>query len=365
MATAETEAEIRNELEEIIEVLEAGKEASTSAEREELLQRLVYRTKSATDNVLHPLFTKRGVCALGRWAFENGASIEWRTALRCLTNVFLRSAPTRQVFVDEGYVKQTISLMKNGDPDDELLTTSILLHCSTGTSLDLGPNFEQDDLAGIVNTNVSRHVRATTPSSSGLSASGTATLALLSTLSLHYESQAYRFLESLTPILEILNNAPMLSPPLQPPVSSLVACLASIPIQASQSFPESAVDKLADILESGILAYGTGGGRELMSLFIALLRLAQSESVAAQSQLRARLLPSDQDWAKPLGQGDSLPHKLIHLATTSAAAEVRGISMVVLFELSNKNESEFVRNVGPSNAAEFLASRGPSSQREI
>ncbi|KAF7547201.1 hypothetical protein G7Z17_g7897 [Cylindrodendrum hubeiense] len=364
MASLETETEIQNEVEEIIEVLEAGKDACTSTEREELLQRILYRTKSATDQVLHPLFNKRGICALGLWAFENTASIERRTALRCLNNVLLRSAPARQLFVDEGYPKQTIDLMKNGEPDDELLTTSILLHCSTGTSLDLGPNFEKDDLAGIINTNVSRHGRAASSSPSGLPTSGTATLALLSTLSLHYETQAYRFLESLTPILDMLNNAHILSPPLQPPASSLVACLASIPIQASQSFPEAAVDKLADILLSSIIAYSAGGGIELMSLFITLLRLAQSESAAAQSRLRARLLPSDQDRATPLGQGDSLPHKLIHLATTSTAAQVRGISMVLFFELSNKDEPELVQNVGSSNAAEFLASRGTQVPQE-
>ncbi|KAH7163587.1 guanine nucleotide exchange factor [Dactylonectria estremocensis] len=356
MATIEAEAEIQNEVEEILEVLEAGTEVSTSAEREELLQRLLYRTKSTTDQALHLLFAKRGVCALGRYAFESRASSEWRTALRCLTNVLLRSTPSRQVFVDEGYAKQTISLMKNGDPDDEILTASILLHCSTGTNLDLGPNLENDDLAGIINRNVARHAKAASQSSSSLGMSGTATLALLSTLSLHYETQAYRFLDSLSSILELLDKATINSPPLQPPVTSLVACLASIPIQASQSFPDSAVDKLADILESSITAYGAGGGRELMSLFIALLRLVQSELATAQTRLRTRLLSSDQDKAASSGQAESLPQKLVHLATQSTAPEVRGIAMAVLFELSSKNESEFARNVGSENAAGFLAS---------
>ncbi|KAH7171505.1 guanine nucleotide exchange factor [Dactylonectria macrodidyma] len=325
-------------------------------EREELLQRLLYRTKSATDQVLHLLFAKRGVCALGRYAFGNSAFREWRTALRCLTSVLLRSIPSRQVFVDEGYAKQTISLMKDGAPDDELYTASILLHCSTGTNLDLGPNFEHDDLAGIINRNVARHGEAASQPSSSLAMSGTATLALLSTLSLHYETQAYRFLDSLASILDVLDKAPINTPPLQSPITSLVACLASIPIQASQSFPESAVDKLTDILDSSITAYGAGGGRELMSLFIALLRLAQSESTGAQTRLRARLLRSGQDKAASSSQEESLPHKLIHLATQSPAPEVRGIAMVMLFELSNKDESEFERNVGSDNAVRFLAS---------
>lgn len=95
-----------------------------------------------------------------------------------------------------------------------------------------------------------------------------------------------------------------------------------------------------------------------MPLLMILLRVAQSKSPAARSRLHEHLLPSDQDRVRPLGQGDSLPHRLLRLAATSMQAGLREIVLTLYFELSDKDPSQFVHNVGFGNAAGFIASQG-------
>lgn len=157
----------------------------------------------------------------------------------------------------------------------------------------------------------------------------------------------------------MLDETQVASPPLQPPVSSLIACLASLPVHKVQSFPELAVEKLTDILRLAIPAYARPGWeRDLMPLLVVLLRIAQSDSPTAHTGLCEYLLPVAQDRAVPLGQGDSLPHALLRLAATSMEAELRELVLSLFFELSGKDSSQFVSNVGFGNAAGFLASRG-------
>ena len=157
----------------------------------------------------------------------------------------------------------------------------------------------------------------------------------------------------------MLDEAPIASPPLQAPISLLIACIASLPVHKVQSFPELAVEKLTDILRLAIPAYAQPSWeRELMPLLLVLLRVAQSESHIAHSRLREYLLPTTQDRTVPLGQGDSLPHILLRLGATSMEPELRELVLSLFFELSNNDSSRFVSNVGFGNAAGFLASRG-------
>jgi hypothetical protein len=86
--------------------------ANIGADCEEWLRRLLFHTRSSADGDLSPLFTRRGIRVLGRYAFESGASNKHPAALRCLNNILVRAVPTRQLFVDEGYPGKVVELMK-------------------------------------------------------------------------------------------------------------------------------------------------------------------------------------------------------------------------------------------------------------
>lgn len=87
-----------------------------SIECKELIELLLPHTRSSSDQSLRPLCTKRGLDVLGCYAFDHAAPIERRIALRCLNNILVRDASTRQVFVDEGYPQKVVQLMKVLNP---------------------------------------------------------------------------------------------------------------------------------------------------------------------------------------------------------------------------------------------------------
>ncbi len=70
--------------------------------------------------------------------------------------------------------------------------------------------------------------------------------------------------------------------------------------------------------------------------------------------MQSVLLPSNEERAQPLGKSDTLASCLLRLSTSAVAPNVReGISSL-LFEISNKDATSFVRNVGYGFAAGFL-----------
>lgn len=205
--------------------------------------------------------------------------------------------------------------------------------------------------------NILRHAQLSTRNTDE-PASALASLRLLSTLAIQYEAQAHRFLPALHPILDMLSTAVILSPPLQPPVSLLVSCLASIPIEQGHSFPNSGVDRLMQILLLTFDSAPPSRERELLPLFMTLLRIAQSGLSQARERLSEHLMPSSGDRDEPLGKGRSLPHQVLKLSGSSVEAELRELILLVFFELSDRNPAHFIRQVGYGNAAGFMAARG-------
>lgn len=153
-------------------------------------------------------------------------------------------------------------------------------------------------------------------------------LKLLYNLTAHCPHQAYLFFESLLPILKMLNNVPIHSPPLQPPVSWLINSLVHLDLEdkeARQStqnplFPQFDsnlnVDRLACILNLAVRAYNDEGIDNQGSPPVqVLLRIAEFAPPDPKAYLGALLVPSDQDRERVFGKGDSLPARLLRLST--------------------------------------------------
>lgn len=182
---------------------------------------------------------------------------------------------------------------------------------------------------------------------------------MLSTLGARYESHAGLFLESAEPIMEMLSKLPILSPPLQAPVSIVVNCLPVLPLDQAKSTPLAGVDKLVELLHACISHYGAlDKDGEFLPLLFAFHKLSQLAPGDVKSRLKERFLPTDEDRAQVLGRGDSIPHKLLSMTNNVMFSEVREVVMSIFFELSDQNPNLFVHNVGFGNAAGYLSSKG-------
>ncbi|KPM42265.1 hypothetical protein AK830_g4254 [Neonectria ditissima] len=286
---------------------------------------------------------RESVAIISRCALEapNVSPTTRHLALRCINNIFCLSKPTRQLFVDLGFPKALIELMQSDDADDVSLSMRLMLLCSVDTTIDLTPYFEGGNLAEIININISRHAR------DAFSPSIAPTLNLLSTIGANrkYESQTHRFLDSLPPILEMLEKAAIPSPPLSSPVSLLISSLLAIPF--NEELPTSIVDKLVDILDLA-LPTNLDNGEDTdstVSPLMALLLRAASQPVT-KIHLHSRMIASDHDRTTILGRGDSIPHRLIRLSTEITAPNLKQLTALLLFKLSDENPRQLIDNVG-------------------
>merc|ERR1711881_769082 len=69
------------------------------------------------------------------------------------------------------------------------------------------------------------------------------------------------------------------------------------------------------------------------------------------------LLPADVERDKPLGKSDTLSSRLLKLSTTATTPALRTSISAMMFEVSDSNAENFVKNVGYGFAAGFLMSQ--------
>lgn len=125
---------------------------------------------------------------------------------------------------------------------------------------------------------------------------------------------------------------------------------------------------MVELLKDCISFYGTnytsktGEQAEYLPLLFSFQRITKSEAEEAKTHLKQYFLPTDEDRKQVLGKGDSLPHKLLSMTDMSSGpeAELREVIMSIIFELSDKNPSQFVHNAGFGNAAGYLSAQGIS-----
>lgn len=70
--------------------------------------------------------------------------------------------------------------------------------------------------------------------------------------------------------------------------------------------------------------------------------------------MQTLLLPSNEERAQPLGRSETLAAYLLRLSTSPVAPNLRESISSLMFELSDKDATSFVRNVGYGFASGFL-----------
>lgn len=196
------------------------------------------------------------------------------------------------------------------------------------------------------------------------------TLKLLFNLTQYYPHHSPSFTPSLPHILRILCGLELPSPALQPPVSYLINALLNLDLIVEDDsthsasgpfFPESDpkcnIERLIHILDNTVrcpihpeeeLERSTP---PLISLLRKVFDIAPAE---IKTHIKTRLLPSDNERTEALGRSESLASHLLRLSTSAAAPNLRETLSQLLFDLSDRDATTLVRNVGYGFASGFL-----------
>lgn len=305
-----------------------------------------------------------------------------REALRCLANAFLLHEPSRQVFVDLGYAPKAAERLKGESSDDEFLISRILFYLTYGTDLDFNALIDNNGLADSINLHISRHarlysknVRRRSTSTIDHEAAMSETCKLMFNITYHYPDSVSKFTPAIEPLITALLQHTVPEPPLQPPTSYLLNALLNLDLKATEKktsldrearsspmFPysdaESFVDRLVSILDSAIRKQPERDLDQAAAPLCTLLRrLYELATPQTKDFMRRLLLPNDKDRERPLGQGDTLSSRLLRLSNSPNLPSLRGNISALLFEMSDKDATRFVQNIGYGFASGFLMSQ--------
>ncbi|KAI4274318.1 MAG: hypothetical protein LQ337_004012 [Flavoplaca oasis] len=322
-----------------------------------------------------PLFRPQGVKTLSRHSFDSNSLVTSREAAKCLANVLLLESKTRQMFVDLGYPVKAAQRLKNDNKEDELLNTRILFLITYDTAFDFSELFDEYQLAESINLNIVRHSKSYSKSGRRDSPTPIDTQALSETLKLLFNLSQYypRHLSILArcapSILKILNRTHLATPVLQPPVTYLVNALLNLslyyddkPLKDSDPnpyFPKPDqycnIDRFISILDNALRTYTEEQLETLVTPLVTLLRkVFEFAPSHVKPHMQTALLPSNSERSQPLGQSNTLASRLLRLSNSPVAPSLRESVSSLLFELSDKDATSFVRNVGYGFASGFL-----------
>ena len=316
-----------------------------------------------------------------------------REALRCLANAFLLNEPCRQTFVDLGYAPTAAERLKVDDRDDEFLISRILFLLTYNTQIDFEKLVDQTQLAESINQHIARHAKVFS-SKSGRRKSETTpmedmslveTLKLMFNITYYYPDLVSKFTASIEPLVRLVVNHPLPSPPLQSPITYILNALLNLDLASAErktpigpetrssplfpySNPEQVADRVTSIFNKAIVTMPENEFDQAAAPICTLIRrmyeLAQPQM---KEWMRWIMLPRDKDRDKPLGVGDTMAARLLRLSCSPGLPTLRENISSLLFELSDKDASKFVDNIGYGFAAGFLMSHNmevPSTAAE-
>ena len=177
------------------------------------------------------------------------------------------------------------------------------------------------------------------------------------------------FSTSIPDILKILYRRKVPKPALQAPTNYLINALINLDLENKKTtifttnplFPEVEpkcnAEHLINILDHAINDYREAELDQLASPLVALIRkVFEIAPDGVQRSMQSLLLPSDEERNKPLGRSNTLSSRLLNLSTSPLAPSLRESLSSLFFELSGKDATTFVQNVGYGFASGFLMS---------
>ncbi|KAH7082986.1 guanine nucleotide exchange factor [Paraphoma chrysanthemicola] len=351
----------------------------SSQQKKQLLEQLKVYGRAVENS--DPIFTQDGLQILGRYAFEGkdiGASQE---ALRCTANALLLQPKARQILVDLGYGPNAAEKLRNENADDEFLASRVLFLMTYDANLDYPQLVRENHLADNINAAIARHAKRYSRSARRKSQEHTQpmelmalseTLKLLFNITHFHADLSEHFSKSIPNIFKILVRRGIPQPPLTAPINYLVNALLNLDLedikgQQYRCFGQNAVFPLFDqkcnaehlikLLDKAIVGYPEAELDNTIAPVLTLIRrIYEIAPESVKKYMERAILPTPEERDKPLGKSNTLSSRLLNLSTSALTPNLRGSISAMLFELSEKDASTFVQNVGYGFASGFLAS---------
>ncbi|KAB2580804.1 Synembryn-like protein [Lasiodiplodia theobromae] len=316
-----------------------------------------------------PIFTPDGIDTLAQHGFYSSSTVTSREAMRCLANALLLQPQCRQILVDKGHAEKVAEKLKSDNADDEFLTSRILFLLTYDTNLDFDPLVREKGLGDAITQSIYRHSKRYSKNGKKQNSSPMDDMALSETLKLVFNLTHFYpdftdiFSKSVPDLLKILSRAPVPDPPLQQPICYLINALLNLNLDDKKSnvFPKwdqnTNAAHLIELLDKSIIAYTETELDQTAAPLVTLIRrIYEFAPDSVKKYMQWLLLPTEDDRKKPLGHTDTLSSRLLNLSTAAMLPNLRSQISSMLFELSDKDASTFVHNVGYGFASGFLLS---------
>ena len=309
------------------------------------------------------IFCTSGIQTLSHYAFGEFSPTTSHEASRCIANTLLLKPALRQVFIDLGLAPKAVDRLQYQNDEDGFLMSRILFLLTFEATPDLDDLLTSHNLALHIASHLSRFERQLAKDDKQFIDSFSA-LALTEILKLMFSvtnaamQHVQSFSSSVVPLIAVLAKLAVPNPPLQPPLSSTINALANITlVERGNTSDRDIASKLVEILDRSISAYTTSQLETLaIPLLTVLRKLFEVTSDETKIQLRRLLLPANEDRNKPIGQGDGLPSRLLRLTASTGLVNLSECISGLMFELSDRDASKYILNIGYGFAAGYLAS---------
>ena len=276
------------------------------------------------------------------------------------------------MFVNVGSEAKACSQLQNDHRDDEFLISRLIFLTTYGTNINLQKLIDDHKLASSIVANLSRHAeRSKTRGQTSSQVDPMEEMALVETLKLVFNVTRFcsqridAFAPAVPHIVTLLRSLDIPSPqkPLEPPFGTLVNALMNLHLHGnvaqSSLYPadQPAVfaERLVELLDLSTKSYSENELEQTVTPLVCVISgVHEHAPEAVREVLRKKLLPTEEDRRGVLGQGDSLPARLLRNSTNPITPELRKVISHLLFDLSNKNAEAFVTNVGYGFASGFL-----------
>lgn len=317
-----------------------------------------------------------------RHAFYNPSSETARAALRVLANAMLLKPETRQLFVDLGFAPRACSELKVDNWDNEFLISRVLFIATYGTTIDLVDLIENHHLADHILDNLNRHAKILSNKAKA-KADATEEMALGEILKLMFnvthfcKDKVLCFIPAVPHVVALLwkQDIPDANP-LDSPFGPLVNALYNLDFEADKSRaalypkgePTKVSSRLVSLLDLSMKAYSDSDLENNVAPLVGLIgRIYEHAQPVVRQSLEDALLPSAEDRQAVLGRGETLSAKLLRNSTNPVTPALRDGISHLFFDLSDRDTSKFVENVGYGFASGFLFQNNvpvPSSASE-
>ncbi|KAK0731334.1 guanine nucleotide exchange factor [Lasiosphaeris hirsuta] len=319
-----------------------------------------------------PIFTKKGIETLTRHAFNEPSSTTSRNALRVLCNALLLKPDTRQLFVSLGQEDKACSQLRNDSREDEFLVARLLLLTTYDTTINLVKLVDEHHLGDAIIENISRHAdRVSETTVSRARADPMEEMALLETLKLLFNvtklcpERVDSFTPAIAPLITLLCKLDISSTrtPLEPPLGSVVHAFMNMNLNSEDAkaslYPKSGstsvADRLVYLLDIATRSYPDSDiDLSVSPLACTIASIYEHAPESVRQLIQSKLLPGEEDRQSVLGKGDTLPARLLRNSTNALAPRFREVILALFFNMSDKDASTFVNNVGYGYAAGFL-----------